>query len=240
MFLSRILRRRARVALAGPTASDRCCASIEALLVESVPLIAARCDDRAAQLGLGWINERDQLQPWSEEVVGELVDTSGGCSVGRNRAVAMPEWPRVGRIDLTMANAGIGTPAFIELKCGRDRDALTACAWDLLKVSLALQRADTQCAYLLAATTTDLWRQPIRGSEFFEDAEWDLDTVRTRFEDWWREWQRRGDPLPVQVPAGGRTTRLAAAGFHVAGVEWDLRLSRVSDPGPLKPWVQFP
>lgn len=182
MVLSQVRERPMAMPAAEARSSDQCCARVEALLIGSGPLDRRPVRSQADMLGLRWINERDHLQKWTEDVVGDLAGSSEGLAVGRSHPVRMAEWPRVGRIDLTVACAGEGTPAFAELKCGSDQHALTACAWDVLKLSLALHRGDTECAYLLAATTTALRNQPVRGAEFFDDGEWELgtgpDTVR--------------------------------------------------------------
>lgn len=220
--------------------TDGTCTSVEALLAAAVPLLAARCEAEAKIQRLGWINERDHLQKWSEMVVTELANgPDRRCRIGRSHRVDMAEWPRVGPVDLTVTGPGDAKPAFIELKAGSNRNALTACAWDLLKLSLALHRGDTDCAYLLAAAPVSLWLEPIRGVEFFDTGDWQLDPVRSRFEDWWREWQRRNDPAPLFVPAGGHTHHLSAAGFFVADAKWEIRLSRVGGPRPLVAWTPY-
>ncbi len=75
-------------------------------------------------------------------------------------------------------------------------------------------------AYLLAATTAAQWRWGIRGAEFFGDLRSD-ETVDNRklFADWWRHWERRGDRLPILLPAAYATELIARETFDVGPTE---------------------
>jgi hypothetical protein len=213
----------------------------EAMLRAAVPRVARLLEERAAEKELGWVNERDHLQKWTVEELRRSVerDWPGGNVQTSVKLDHQNHWPRVGDVDIALQGK-TGPPVFVELKSGRKADAFGACAWDLAKNALSLRMGTAAATYLLAATTTALWQRPIRGGEFFASMGWTTTALRSDYEDWWRHWEKRGDPLPRELTLRGRTEPVAAATFVVAGLSWELRLSRVSvDAEGWYPWEPF-
>lgn len=198
------------------------------VLEQSVPLTAMALEAKAEELDLPHVNERDHLQKLSvAELLNAVYHHPQRFEIGTALKLDYPDhWPRLGNVDIVV-NAQQSEPLFVELKCGAGTNALGPCAWDLLKCALALRMCSTPGAYLLAATTTADWERPIRGAELFETAKWETAVIRERYADWFRDWEKRGDPQPVLLPSLGRTTRLASRAFMVGETEWQLRLSRV-------------
>ena len=134
-------------------------------------------------------------------------------------------WPRLGRVDLAL---GRETPAFIEFKCGAGPDALGPCAWDLIKLSVALDVGTARCGFLAAATTSEGWDRPIRGAELFGSGEWTAEGIRSRFTDWFRKWELAGYRPPPTVPARMATrSAMEACPIRVGETEWSLRAAEV-------------
>ena len=134
-------------------------------------------------------------------------------------------WPRLGRVDLAL---GEGAPAFIEFKCGAGADALGPCAWDLIKLSVALGEGAASCGFLVAATTSGNWERPIRGAELLGPGEWTAEGIRSGFADWFRKWELEGYRPPAVIPAGMTTlSAMEACPLTVAGTGWSLRAAEV-------------
>jgi len=149
-------------------------------------------------------------------------------------------WPRVGGVDLALFLAG-EKPVAVELKCGSGRNALGPCAWDALKLALALQIGEVSAAYLVAGTSAGDWAQGFRGAELFEAAAVDTLQLRERFSDWWRQWERLGDPTPLKVPRRFKTRAVCRALFDVDGVPWELRVAALRvDGGDQIAWPSSP
>lgn len=205
------------------------------------------CEQNAQGAGLARINERDQLQPWSLPILGDM-STSHRWVKGRvpppaflpeKRSVELPEWPGVGQADLAVGFPTLGPPAFIELKAGSSGDALGACAWDVLKVALCLRKAACSRGYLLAAAPVSVWERSgspkasrgARGGEFFaeEGYAWSALDLRERYRDWWWFWQEppRPSPMPNRVPAEGVSQRAWVSPFTIGDEDWELRLASI-------------
>lgn len=201
----------------------------ERALVESLPSIATGLEDLAHERGLVRVNERDHLQPVSRaqlEATAATVDPQ--LQVGASRKLEFPQhFPRVGDVDITIGRDQ-GPPLFVELKCGEGTNALGPCAWDVIKCALTIRMAATPAAYLLAATTASDWERPIRGAEFFLDGSWSVGDIRETYADWFRSWEKGGDPRPRLIPAEVKSTSLGEAAFDVAGTRWVVKLSRVA------------
>jgi len=136
-------------------------------------------------------------------------------------------WPRLGRVDLAL---GEDAPAFVEFKCGGGPDALGPCAWDLIKLSVALDEGTASCGFLVAATTSDNWDRPIRGAELLVSGEWTAEGIRSGFADRFRKWELEGYRPPPTVPACMATrSAMEACPIRVAGIEWSwgLRMAEV-------------
>jgi hypothetical protein len=147
-----------------------------------------------------------------------------------------PLWPRLGRVDIALLLPD-AKPVAVELKCGSGRDALGACAWDALKLAFALQTGGISGAYLLAATSTRDWTRRFRGTELFETAVVDTLRLREHFIDWWRQWERLGDPTPSRVPSQFMTRAVCRIPFEVDRDSWEVRVAAITvDDGDQIAW----
>lgn len=122
-------------------------------------------------------------------------------------------------------------PVAVELKCGDTNDTFGPCAWDALKLALALQSGAISEAFLVAATTADQWTKPVRGAEFFETGRMESLALRERFADWWRHWEKRGDPQPTSVPSHFATRAVGRFPFSACETTWELRVAAVLAAG---------
>lgn len=202
---------------------------LQALVMATVEPAARAVEALAHEKGPKKVNEQSHLAPAYRRVLADAVkDTRYRTALPNERKLGdRPEWLDVGDVDALVA--GPDGAAWVELKCGTSHETLCACAWDAPKMALALRVGRTRCAYLLAGTTTEHWRDRIRGAELFgEYREEDTKDNRRRFADWWRHWERRPDPLPVCLPARYATELLVTEPFRVAGTEYELRLARVT------------
>ena len=182
---------------------------------------------RAAECDLERINERDHLQPWSRELLAEVQPRGYRAEVRTAVKLSYPEhWPRLGDVDIALVEPDIA-PAFLELKCGAGRDALGACAWDLLKLALAVRMGTCSAGYLVAATESAGWEAGIDGAELFEAGAWQATELRERYGSWFRSYESRDDPPILRVPAAGSLEPVGEASFGIAGTPWSLRISRV-------------
>ncbi|MDP8943090.1 MAG: hypothetical protein M3N16_03080 [Actinomycetota bacterium] len=208
----------------------------EVLVSDAMSSTAAALAGLASERGLPHVNERDHLQPAFSKALRAVVRASGTRAVVSPRlAVDWDEWPGVGNFDASLAFEG-RVLVYVELKCGARADALGPCAWDAAKSALALARG-AEGAFLLAGAPEGSWKRPVRGAEFFDGGEWTMLDLRERYADWWRHWERHGDPVPRRLPHCLETRPVASASFAVAGAPWRLRLSRLALADPR--WIDW-
>lgn len=67
--------------------------------------------------------------------------------------------------------------------------------------------------------------------ELFTTGAVDTLDLRERYCDWWRHWERLGDPTPVKVPRGFATRAICRAPFVIDGLVWEVRVAAVSAVG---------
>ena len=80
----------------------------------------------------------------------------------------------------------------------------------------------------------------MRGVEFFADGPHDTAVLRILYGDWWRQYQRLGDPWPQELPSGFWTERVHTASFDIAGQTWALGLGQVFVSGERRiPWPRL-
>jgi hypothetical protein len=149
-------------------------------------------------------------------------------------------WPCLGPVDLCVGDPS-EPPAFVELTCGSGSDALGPCAWDLVKLAVALDAGTASAGFLIAATTAARWERLIRGSELLEGGEWHASCIRAHFRDWWRHWQKDGGAgcadgyrPPSEVPSSFATSLVHRQPLVVGGTAWEIRVAEVvvTDPAP--------
>lgn len=148
-------------------------------------------------------------------------------------------WPRLGRVDVALG-ASPFLPAFVELKCGEGANALGPCAWDALKLAFALRLETTSAGFLVAATSAEMWRRPVRGGELLGDGEWTAEGLRHAYADWWAFWEKDGatstNPVgyrpPPLVPSAFATMEISEPHpFVIGSTPWELRMSQVVPQG---------
>lgn len=200
----------------------------EEWLAELANETARELTRRVATEQLHRINERDHLQPCCSSVARAIAARwVPPATVSTSFRFRSPLWPRLGQVDVALLR-GSEPPIAIELKCGGGRDALGPCAWDVLKLALALQSRLVSAGYLVAATTAADWESGHRGSELFGTATFEALELRERFLNWWRQWERLGDPLPLEVPRRFATRAICRAPFAVGGTRWEARVAAIS------------
>lgn len=211
--------------------------SADAWLTDLATKTALELARRADRDRLSRVNERDHLQPCCALVARSIARSlTPPVAVSTTFRFQSRLWPRLGRVDIALLPAD-GQPIAIELKCGMGRDALGPCAWDALKLAFALQLGAVSAAYLLAASPAADWKNSYRGAELFANATFDTLVVRERFLDWWRQWERLGDPRPIEVPRQFATRVISRARFVVDGVPWQLRVAELSVGDEVRiPW----
>lgn len=188
---------------------------------------ARELSQRARARGLSCVNERDHLQPACAAASRTLAPGWRPPALMSTSLRPRSEWwPRLGAIDVALTFPD-ELPVALELKCGGGRDALGPCAWDALKLAFLLQSDAVSAGYLLAAMPTSDWQAAIRGAELFETGAIETLALRDRFLDWWRQWERLGDPQPIEVPRRFRTRTVAAAPVELVGPVWELRIAEV-------------
>jgi hypothetical protein len=99
-------------------------------------------------------------------------------------------------------------------------------------------RAKASRCFLLAATSAEMWSQPARGAEFFDDGAFDTGGLRGKFTDWWRHWEKQSYRPPATIPLKLTTTAVIRAAFLAGGAPWELRLALVGLDGD--EWYSWP
>jgi hypothetical protein len=195
---------------------------------------AAGLDALAAERALGWVNERDHLQPTCAAAALRIAGEQ--LTVATSLRPRSPLWPRLAAIDLVFL-AGDELPVAVELKAGRGIDGIAACSWDALKLAFLLRLRQVASAYLLAATPTSDWEQELRGTEFFLSGAFTSAALRDPYLDWWRSWERDGYPVGTSVPTSFSTRPVCSEPFMVNAAEWHLRAVAVESAG--EDWLEW-
>lgn len=186
---------------------------------------------RAAEEALSTVNERDHLQPaCSSAATLVAAGWDSDLAVSTQSKLSFVEWPRLGSFDVALTQPE-RKPIVIELKCGAASDALGPCVWDAMKCALALQHKTVSEAYLLAGAPLEQWSKPVRGGEFLATGSWQAAHLRVDYEDWWRHWEKKGDPKPSLLPVSFETVGIGIYPLVVAESPWELRLARVVNAG---------
>jgi hypothetical protein len=201
---------------------DNDCRRARAVLRRAGAEVAGDIERRAGEDGLERIVEA-HLEDAADAV---LRRDPAGLPVRRQAPHGLDAvWPRLGRVDLAL---GADAPAFVEFKSGGGPDALGPCAWDLIKLSVALDEGAASCGFLVAATTSDNWDLPIRGAELFVSGEWTAEGIRSGFADRFRRWELEGYRPPPTVPAGMATrSAVETCPIRVAGTDWSLWMAEI-------------
>jgi hypothetical protein len=179
---------------------------------------------------------RDALERPAVEVLDLVVEPT-------ERAIRRPEWPRVGRVDLTLAapHANL-TAAFVELKWGY-RDALWNCVWDIAKCAIA-SRLGLARETLIVGGFSDAreWAHSKYGP-LLTTHEWSTADFQRRYSAEWWHWARppsgreRHRTGPYRLPAAFSTTLLERHPFEFDGRGWSLGVVDVRALGD--DWIEL-
>ena len=192
------------------------------------PLVALKLavDNVAAQHGSTLARESDLEKSIHSELPADLRPE-------RQRSIQLDGWEgRLGDVDIAVTLPG-DQLVLIELKWG-GKDALAACAWDVLKLATAQAEGKTSRAVLVAAAPATTWDRGLPGTEFFEAGDWELDPVLRRYESWFEFWRRDVANYPRQVAGAWSTAPLPMyeSKFERDDGTWDIRVSEISaEPG---------
>jgi hypothetical protein len=180
----------------------------------------------ASEHALLRLNERDHLQPICASAARRVAQHyAAPLDVRTSFRFKSDLWPRLGAVDIAFVPRD-AKPAFVELKAGSGRDALTACAWDAVKLAFALQLGEASGAYLLAASPATDWNASgFRGAEFFTTCSFETGALRGPFLDWWRRWERDGYPAGSKVPSAFNTRAVCRVPFSVGVSEWEIAVA---------------
>jgi hypothetical protein len=214
---------------------------LDDMLVDLVDDTARRIELLARDRGiLTVVNERDHLQPCCAEAARALAPGwSLPATVSTQMEVEFTAWPRLGNVDVALSWPG-QLPVLVELKCGSGVNALGECVWDAAKLAFAMQSASGSAMFLLAGAPVAAWQHPVRGTEFFADGPHEAALLRVLYGDWWREWEKRGDPQPSELPRRWWTEHVHTAPFTIKATPWQLRLAQVFSSGDDRlPWPRL-
>lgn len=211
----------------------------DAMLIELLDETARRVERHAAKAQKKRINERDDLHPCCLAVARTRAPRwTSPATVSSQLAIEFEAWPRLGNVDLALSWPG-KRPVLLELKCGNGIDALGECVWDAAKLAFAMQCDKGSAMFLLAGAPVADWERPVRGAEFFADGPHDAALLRVLYGDWWREWEKRGDPQPAELPQSWWTEHVHTSSLAVNHIEWQLRLVRVFPYGGRIAWPRL-
>ena len=211
----------------------------DATLIALASATADRLVEQASERGVAVPNEKGYLQPSclaaARRLAIEMVSRGIDMQVSTSLWIRSDDWLRLGPVDIALTADGRITA--VELKAGSGRHALTACAWDAVKLAYALQLDMVSSAYLLALAPTDDW--PIaRGSEFFATATIETAPLRDTFADGWKRWERDGYPAGTRVPSRLDTRAVCSVPIVIEGRSWEIRVAAIHRHDPPE-WIDW-
>jgi hypothetical protein len=204
---------------------------VDALLDKIAVAMQARA---AAAGGPAQLGERRDLEPEFEKALEELFP---GLAE-KDRKVAVPTWPRAGRVDAIVraAEARHGLKLAVELKWAASGQIYEG-IWDLFKMALVACRDDVEWACLATGAPLTAWAtDPCR--DLFEDQTHGAgELCSRRFAAngrlMWDDALAGGyDSFPAFVPASIQTRRIGAVAIGSGADAWELRLVRVHVDSP--------
>jgi len=176
--------------------------------------VAALLVPEAASVGIAALGERKHLEPAALEGMRAVF----GDRAAKSRRVPIPEWERVGNVDLVASapDAPGDFSVLVELKSCGTRPILFEAIWDCFKMALGSLRPETPRAYFTLAHTT-VWETSIF-ADLFDTKDHDPVELCMRDvggRDHWLAWDALlyggHDRYPNAVPAVLRTTMVARA-----------------------------
>lgn len=180
-------------------------------LITAVDAAAATCDGRGSQ-----IKERE-LEMALEAALWAL-----GREPRRQVTLRLGEaWSgNVGGVDLALESAD--RLDLIELKW--DAETLAACAWDSVKLAVALQAGETDRAFLIAGSPANA---SLRGYELLEDGDVEPVGLRRRYAKEFDFWRTDVKNHPLLTPASWRIRLRHDEPLVYKEAPWRLRFAEL-------------
>lgn len=167
-------------------------------------------------------------EPITERVLKRCLRTSlesaGLRPVPSEFSIRLVGWPGVGGVDVAIGPAD-ELPTVVELKWGSG--TLYNCAWDALKLALALREAVVARAFIVAGAPVDDWSGPTLGSELFATRGWDTEAFLSDHAASFAKWRRDVKTRPVRVPDAFETGYLTTVRLTVEGAPCEIRCGEV-------------
>lgn len=145
----------------------------------------------------------------------------------------MPDWPRVGRVDLALPGPD-DNPVWIEWKWAKDASTLHNCLWDAAKVASGVRAGAASAGYLLTGAPDAEWARSTRGpTRLFDVGSWAGDAIVTSAQSWWTGWHDENqNTYPLRVPTPILTIPVGRARWTAPDeAPWTIKLVRVEAPG---------
>jgi hypothetical protein len=150
-------------------------------------------------------------------------------SIARQVPLSLKGFQGVGNCDVGVSLDDEGLPILLELKWGVGK--LYNCAWDAVKLALALCEKAASEAYLIAGAPLTDWESAQRGSELFSSQEWGTSDFIAFYAKEFAFWRSDVKTRPEILPERFAVSKVSQADLKVAGAGWSLRSSRVSMQG---------
>lgn len=146
----------------------------------------------------------------------------------RSYPLRVSGWPSKANVDVSVRDHA-GALALIELKW----DALSECVWDVAKLALAIAEEQATFGYVVAGAREKTWSDRKPGTELFDSADHAMSDLRSSpYRALWDSWERKGDPIPLQLPRVVRIASFRAVDVDLRGEPWQLRCASIdADPG---------
>lgn len=159
-------------------------------------------------------------------------------------AISPEDWPRVGPVDLVLAESGAAAvrgqaAAFVELKWAID-DRLWYLAWDLLKSALVRRLGLAEQSFCVVGAVDS--ERATRYAVLLEGREQDVAEFVNTFHDalkpfCYAEAGRRHPTGPYRLPARMHISVLRERRLRVGGVPWTVTVLEVEAPGD--DWIRL-
>jgi hypothetical protein len=182
---------------------------------------------RDLQQRSGPIREREL----EEALVAAYSAAGGPGSIVRQAPLSLRGFRGVGNCDVAVVPGEGQRPILIELKWGAG--TLCNCAWDAVKLALALHERKAGAAYLVAGAPLADWNAKRRGADLFGSREWSTRDFMTFYAKEFAFWRRDVKTRPELLPEHFSTTEGVQLDMQVAGTPWSLRSAQISSSGGL-------
>lgn len=150
-------------------------------------------------------------------------------SITRQTRLSLDGFRGVGNCDVAIATSDQEQPILVELKWGAG--TLYNCAWDTVKLSLALAEGAASGAYLVAGAPQTDWDSGQRGSALFDACQWKAEAFMHFYAKEFASWRKEVTARPELLPDRFSLDPLPRIDFDLEGDCWSLRASRISLSG---------